>query len=319
MLKYTLLFFCYLTLTHLFLSFTLKKANLRVSNSLDQAPIEDCHKPEEEKKVVDAEPLKTETKIITNPAILDLEKARRTEALLGNGKLEEKVEVKVEPVKAEEKLVNIQYGNDATTKELPKADIPKPVDVVKEKPKAPKRTYNEPHVSESVKELKGKFDEIVYTPLPEKKPVVETPKPTTPEKVTPAKTATTQATKTVAKKDSIAKKITPKVESKTIDGKTAKVEKTTTGIVREVKKNDPKTDAKATDKKNTTDAKKKTTDDKKKVTEDKKKVAGKEKTVASNKAKDSKKTDSKSTGSKAADGKKTDKKASSKTDPKKKK
>ena len=54
MLKYTLLFFCYLTLTHLCLSFTLKKANLRVSNSLDQAPIEDCHKPEEEKKVVNS-------------------------------------------------------------------------------------------------------------------------------------------------------------------------------------------------------------------------------------------------------------------------
>lgn len=54
MLKYTLVFFFYLAATQLCVSFTLKKANLRVSNALSQEPIEDCHKQKEEKKVVDS-------------------------------------------------------------------------------------------------------------------------------------------------------------------------------------------------------------------------------------------------------------------------
>lgn len=297
------------------------KANETIATATPKEVKSDVVQQEEEKRAVATEPVKEETKLITNPAILDLEKARRTEALLGNGsKLEEKVEVKVEPIKVEEKLVNIQYGNTPAN-EPAKAEVSKPIEVVevkKEKPKAPKRTYNEPNVSESVKVLKEKFDEIVYTPLPERKPVTELPKETTPEKVI-TKSVNANTPKAEVKKDTTTKKIAPKTDPKIIEGKTAKLEKTNTGIVREVKKAEAKADAKPTDKKSTTDTKKKSTDDKKKVTEDKKKANDKEKTVASNKGKDAKKGDTKSSSKKETGNKKTDKKTGTKPEPKKKK
>lgn len=247
--------------------------------------------PAEEKKET-AEVAKTETKVITNPAILDLEKARRTEALLGKGIVEEKIVVKEEIVPTESKVeANIE------TVAAPAAEAPKPAPVKKERPPAPKRTYNEVGVSDSVKALKEKFDQVVYRPLPERKkpePVVPAVKPETKPAAAPGKVSTpaanakgkkpaetkpadvkkTDEKKAVAKKEdekkSDEKKADEKADSKTIDGKTAKVEKTNTGIVREVKKDsvkkaDPKTAAKkATDKKagDKKETAKKTTDKK---------------------------------------------------------
>lgn len=261
--------------------------------------------------------VKTETKLIDNPAILNLEKARRTEALLGGGKLDEKVEVKVENKAPVEKLVNVQYGTTPTT-EIPKAES-KPVEVAeikKEKPKAPKRTYNEPNVSESVKVLKEKFDEIVYLPLPEKKPVDQAP-PT--EKSTQAKVTTPiQASKQETKKDTASKKIISAKETKTIETKTAKVEKTSTGIVREVKKNDAKTEGKTVeDKKKQTEPTKKSTE-KAKTTEKANVKSSKEGKTNVSKGKE-KKVEPKGKSTKPSADKKTEAKKTTKTDPKKKK
>lgn len=218
-----------------------------------EAPKEVTPTPVEEKKETPQTPppatTKTETKTVSNPAILDLEKARRTEALLGKGVVEEKIVVKAETVPAETKV-------EQAAPPVPAPEAPKPAPVKKERPPAPKRTYNEVGVSDSVKTLKEKFDQIVYRPLPERKkpePVVPAAKPETKPAAAPAKTTTpptdAKAKKTGEAKPAEAKKTDEKQDSKTIDGKTAKVEKTNTGIVREMKKDSVKTpDKKATDK-----------------------------------------------------------------------
>lgn len=190
---------------------------------------------EAEKKVIP----EVSVKEISNPAILDLEKARRTEALLSGKPVEEKIIVPVEskPIeikKEDAKLVQVTYGK---TEEAPKPieEKPKPVEEpIKPKPVLPKRVYNEPGVSDSVKVLKEKFDQIVYQPLPEKKkiePKVETP---------PAKK---EEAKPITPTKKVETKTTPepkKVEDKKVSGKTADIEKTPTGIKREAKKETPK-------------------------------------------------------------------------------
>ena len=256
---------------------------------------------EVEKKVIP----EVSVKEISNPAILDLEKARRTEALLSGKPVEEKIIVPVEskPVeikKDDAKIVQVSFDKTEDTLK-PEVENIKPIvepvkpieEPVKPKPVLPKRIYNEPGVSDSVKVLKEKFDQIVYQPLPEKKkiePKVETP---------PAKK---EEAKPITPTKKVESKTTPepkKVEDKKVSGKTADIEKTPTGIKREAKKETPK---KETPKKE--DAKKGSKSNPKK---DDKSSANKSNT---------KKVDSKKPASKPSEKKKTE---SKKPEPKKKK
>lgn len=262
-------------------------------------------KPKEEIVIIQQEAEKNvipevSVKEISNPAILDLEKARRTEALLSGKPVEEKIIIPVESkaieIKKEDaKPVQVTYEK---TQEAPKPveEAPKPIEEkpkpveepVKPKPALPKRVYNEPGVSDSVKVLKEKFDQIVYQPLPEKKkidPPVATP---------PAKKEETKPS-TPTKK--IEAKTTPdpkKADDKKVTGKTANVEKTPTGIKREAKKETPKKE------------------DVKKGSKSSTKKDDKSSASKSN----NKKFDSKKAASKPSEKKKTDPK---KADPKKKK
>ena len=256
---------------------------------------------EVEKKVIP----EVSVKEISNPAILDLEKARRTEALLSGKPVEEKIIVPVEskPVeikKDDAKIVQVSFDKTQDTLK-PEVENIKPIvepakpieEPAKPKPVLPKRIYNEPGVSDSVKVLKEKFDQIVYQPLPEKKkiePKVETP---------PAKK---EEAKPITPTKKVESKTTPepkKVEDKKVSGKTADIEKTPTGIKREAKKETPK---KETPKKE--DAKKGSKSNPKK---DDKSSANKSNT---------KKVDSKKPASKPSEKKKTE---SKKPEPKKKK
>lgn len=249
-----------------------------VKQQESQTTLQEVKQQEVEKKVAESE-VSTETKVISNPAILDLEKARKTEALLGNGKLEEKIEVKTQEPKATEKLVNVQYGSALAPEK--KIEESKPIatpEPKKEKQKAPKRTYNEPNVSESVKVLKEKFDEIVYTPLPEKKIVADTTNKvvaTTPK----PESKTESQTNAAIKKENTTKKTELKKETIVNDPKSSKVEKTSTGIVRDLKKVETKPEAKSSnDKKTNTDAKQKTnikTTKKEEVKKEETKIANK--------------------------------------------
>jgi len=248
---------------------------------------------EVEKKVIP----EVSVKEISNPAILDLEKARRTEALLSGKPVEEKIIVPVEskPIeikKEDAKLVQVTYGK---TEETPKPveEKPKPVEEpIKPKPILPKRVYNEPGVSDSVKVLKEKFDQIVYQPLPEKKKI-------DPPVVTPP--AKKEETKPITPTKNVEPKTTPepkKTDDKKVTGKTADVEKTATGIKREAKKETPKKDVKK--------------DEITKGTKANPKKDDKSSPIKSN----TKKNELKKTPSKPSDKKKTDPK---KADPKKKK
>lgn len=249
-----------------------------VKQQESQTTLQEVKQQEVEKKVAESE-VSTETKVISNPAILDLEKARKTEALLGNGKLEEKIEVKTQEPKATEKLVHVQYGSAlAPEKKIEESKSIATPEPKKEKQKAPKRTYNEPNVSESVKVLKEKFDEIVYTPLPEKKIVADTTNKvvaTTPK----PESKTESQTNAAIKKENTTKKTELKKETIVSDPKSSKVEKTSTGIVRDLKKVETKPEAKSSnDKKTNTDAKQKTnnkTTKKEEVKKEETKIANK--------------------------------------------
>ena len=221
---------------------------------------------ETEKTAPIQEPIKVEVAKSSNPDIIDLDKARRTEALLAGNKPVETPITKSVPTKEPEKLVQVTYGNTPKIEEVKHEPIPVKEEpkIVKEEPKkeipqAPKRTYNEPGVSESVKVLKQRFDEAVYRPLPEPKKVDPIPtevKPVAPKVEPKATTPPNKVTKPETKTTDDTKKPTPKVETKITEGKNAKVEQTKTGIVREVKKADPKKDIKTETKK--VDAKKTT-------------------------------------------------------------
>lgn len=228
---------------------------------------------ETEKIVPQAEPIKKE---VENPNILDLEKARKVEALLLENKnttvtsSAEKIEKSAVsiPTKTEEKprLVEVSYGNAIETKveEVVVVKEEPKIEPKIEKPVAPKRIYNEPGISDSVKILKEKFDNVVYQPLPEPKtPIVQevkkveaTPKVEV-KKIEPKKVDVTPKVETKkvepTKADAIPKaetkkepKPAEKKDNNTQESKSAKVNKTPTGIVRQVKKATPD---KASDKK----------------------------------------------------------------------
>ncbi len=250
-----------------------------------------------EEKIVQVEPVKetkTEPEVAVKkeqPAngILDAEKAKKIEEILGNpddktgnnqeAKVEKSnpvpvpspkkeepriAEVKKEEPKKEEPKKEVISANADPVKEEPKKEDPKPEK--KRHYDMPKRYYNEPGVSDSVKKLKEKFDMLVYRPLPERKAEVVKPVANAAEPRNEIRKTSTgvikdsvikKTDKPVAKKDTVAKKATnaKKPEAKKTDAakkpaaankdtekpkaaepKSDAVEKTKTGIVRDVKK-----------------------------------------------------------------------------------
>lgn len=164
------------------------------------------------------------TNIVSNPAILDLEKARRTATLLGDGQVDVQVVVK----------------GEAGKPETPAAAIPLSPPVKKERPAAPKRICNEAGVSDTTKKLKEKFDQIVYRPLPERK-IVETPAPVpATQKQAEANPKPSAASQEKPKENTkAANKVATKPEPQLASKKTG-LEKTTTVLAREAKKDNVK-------------------------------------------------------------------------------
>ena len=169
-----------------------------------------------------------------NSPIIDIEKAKRIEALLSEeNKVEADVVVKEviakETPKAEKIKATANYEDVKLT----------PEKVVKEVRIAPKRTYPEKNVDADTKSLKEKFDAAVYKPLPERKL----------KKVVPAAVVKDTVKKVVVKKEAIkpktaenknAKKDVPKAKGKKADNpKDKKTDKKD--------KPSPKTDKKKTD------------------------------------------------------------------------
>ena len=165
-----------------------------------------------------------------NSPIIDIEKAKRIEALLSEeNKVEADVVVKEviakETPKAEKIKATANYEDVKLT----------PEKVVKEVRIAPKRTYPEKNVDADTKSLKEKFDAAVYKPLPERKL----------KKVVPAAAVKDTVKKVVVKKEAIkpkmaenknVKKDVPKTKGQKADNSKDKKDKPS-----------PKTDKKKTD------------------------------------------------------------------------
>lgn len=205
----------------------------------------------------------------TNENIINIEKARKVEALLG-GNEDPKIASSVEKKNNESQLVKIQYGIEKPEVEsTPIQEIVEEVKVEEPIVEEPivNRTYDEPNVSDTVKQLKRKFDQVVYRKLPQRKivtPKVETP---TPKKEEPKK----EISKTTAtKKEVEPKKVEPKNNVKV----------TKTGVERDLKNTAKKTVDKKVESKKVVD--KKATNSK---TVDKKTTAKKTSTKESTKSK----------------------------------
>ncbi|MBK8144374.1 MAG: glucosaminidase domain-containing protein [Bacteroidetes bacterium] len=243
-----------------------------------------------------AKPAEAPVQTTTNGDIKDLAKAKKVESILtGNPESKSEIQITQTPATisttAEVKTETLSTQNPILTKETEKttiAEIKKEeaqvVPKVEKKPVAvaPKRTYNEKGVSDSVKMLKEKFDNLVYRPFerrpkpvqptPAANPKTETQKVVTPTAIVtksssgitkeltpkndtkpnqtakdsvakkPASAKELASKKSTSKKDSVSKKTTPKadtVRSKVAtatEPKNTNVEKTKTGIVRDVKK-----------------------------------------------------------------------------------
>lgn len=219
----------------------------------------------------------------TNADIIDIQKAKKVESIL-TGKSEDKSEIQitqtevVKPVVTEVVKPAASEVVKPTASEVKKETAVEPIpeakkeEVVaevkvekKQRPVAPKRTYNEKGIDDSVKILKEKFDNLVYRPFERRpKPVtpkvetlkVETPKAVVSKSTTgitkepiakvPAKTTTSKEAPpqkgASAKKDSVGKKTDAKADSSkskssiTPQEKNTNVEKTNTGIIRDAKK-----------------------------------------------------------------------------------
>jgi hypothetical protein len=134
-----------------------------------EEPKEEVKKEEE---VVSEEPKEEVKKIIVideKSPIIDIEKAKRIEALLSKEKkVDSDVLVKEVDVKEEPKAEKVrEIAKNEAVKTIPQA-IKKEVHI------APKRTYTEKNVDTDTKSLKEKFDAAVYKPLPERKKVTVT-------------------------------------------------------------------------------------------------------------------------------------------------
>ena len=191
--------------------------------------------------------------------IKDLEKAKKVESIL-TGKPESKSEIQITelavaspPVtevkkqevatpKAEVKMQEVATAKSEVKKEAAPpqtADTPKTVELKKEepapvtkvepkpKPVAPKRNYNEKGVSDSVKILKERFDNLVYRPFERRaKP---TPPAAIPQKVEVQKVVTPNAIVT-KNASGITKEPTKKTETKTVQSPKDSVVKKATSV-----------------------------------------------------------------------------------------
>jgi hypothetical protein len=165
-----------------------------------------------------------------NSPIIDIEKAKRIEALLSEeNKVEADVVVKEVIIKDTPKAEKVKATANYEDVKLT------PEKVVKEVRIAPKRTYPEKNVDADTKSLKEKFDAAVYKPLPERKL----------KKVVPAAVVKDTVKKVVVKKEAIkpktaenknAKKDVPKTKGQKADNSKDKKDKPS-----------PKTDKKKTD------------------------------------------------------------------------
>ena len=153
---------------------TLKNELQKQEVKKEEVAVIEAPKEEEKKEevaVIEA-PKEEVKKIIVideNSPIIDIEKAKRIEALLSKEKkVDSDVLVKEVVVKEEPKAEIV--------KEIVKNEVVKtiPQAIKKEVRVAPKRTYTEKNVDADTKSLKEKFDAAVYKPLPEKKIVQET-------------------------------------------------------------------------------------------------------------------------------------------------
>ena len=139
-----------------------------------EAKSEEVKKEEENKEevaVIEApkEAVKKTIVVDENSPIIDIEKAKRIEALLSKEKkVDSDVLVKEVDVKEETKAENVrEIAKNEDVKTIPQA-------IKKEVRVAPKRTYTEKNVDTDTKSLKEKFDAAVYKPLPERKIVTVT-------------------------------------------------------------------------------------------------------------------------------------------------
>lgn len=99
----------------------------------------------------------------SNPNIIDLTKAKRIEKLLDNGNSE--IEIKAVPVKTEptKEEIRMESKEPITNKVEEKKEVIKEViEEVKPEIIEKKREYNEKNVGDDVKDLKKKFDAIIY-------------------------------------------------------------------------------------------------------------------------------------------------------------
>jgi hypothetical protein len=174
----------------------------------------------EQKEVTTIEPDNIAVKnelLKTEKNILDEDKAKKAAALLEG----DKAIIEVANMAKEEKQIAVAKAKEnaiVELKEEPKKITEPQTSEPRKMVDIPKKTYNEPHVSEDLKNIKKKFDQIVYQPLPE----IKQPEP----QKEPAKTE--------VKKDSVANITPPKQEVAKDSIKTPQIIKTKTGIERKV-------------------------------------------------------------------------------------
>lgn len=227
-----------------------------------------------------------------NDGILDAEKAKRMEELLNSQPLDKQTEtVKVQQ---EVKQEQSPFGNrNEVVKE--QAVVTEPVAIAIPEPPVVKRTYNEPGVDDSTKALKKKFDLIVYSPRPQRKP-------DTPKKVEPVVQKVIPEVKKPEPKPTPAKKDDKKIVEKKVVEKAGRKE----------------TKKPVAEKENGKKELKKTTNNKKETPAEKKKAeADKKKAELAKKGKDKK--ESAADKKKAGKGDKKSDKKEAKTTPAKKK
>jgi hypothetical protein len=220
-------------------------------------PVQEVRIIEPEIKTVAAEPLKqtvTEVQPATTADIIDVEKAKKVEAIL-TGSKDGKSEIQITQQ-------DIQAQNNATVKTetaVKTEDTPKAEPVAKVEPEKkvekkpvpvmPKRTYNETGVDDSVKILKERFDNLVYRPFERRVSAVQVKEVSKTETVVVKSNSTGITKETIVKKENKKPATTdPKTNvadkdakaipkpAATEEIKNTNVEKTKTGVVRDVKK-----------------------------------------------------------------------------------
>lgn len=248
--------------------------------------------------------------------IINAEKANKIEKIL-NKENPEKFEATVNNSSLVKPTIeNNEKPADAKVIEEVKAPI-EVKNVKKERPVAPKRTYNEPGIDDSIKILKERFDQFVYRPIEVKKKTVpvktevkaettkqetksaakieitktdsNTPKKSEGNTNTSAVNNTKNGVGAQMKRDTLSKRVndTEKVDTNKSDKKSP-IQKTNTGVVRDTKAIEEQKQKTIADKKQAND-KKQTNDTKNtknEVKKDSKKETKKETTTKDKKGKE---------------------------------